>query len=62
MAHSIESRLPLMDCRLAKFGFRLPGKLGFVTPIAKWFRDHEKDGVYPILRGDRRRNRGLFDT
>ncbi len=37
------------------------GKLGFVTPVAKWFRDQAEEVIYPVLRDERCRARGLFD-
>lgn len=36
-------------------------KLGFVTPIARWFRESPEDIVNPVLRDPRCRQRGLFD-
>ena len=38
------------------------GKLGFVTPISKWFRDQAGEIVHPVLRDERCRARGLFDS
>jgi asparagine synthase (glutamine-hydrolysing) len=35
-------------------------KLGFMTPIARWFRDEPETTVYPVLRSDACRTRGIF--
>jgi asparagine synthase (glutamine-hydrolysing) len=36
-------------------------KLGFPTPIARWFRECPEQTVYPVLRSPECRARGLFD-
>ena len=36
-------------------------KIGFVTPIARWFRDEAETTVDPVLRSEACRRRGLFD-
>jgi asparagine synthase (glutamine-hydrolysing) len=36
-------------------------KLGFVVPIADWFRTRPDETVYPVLRSKTCRERGLFD-
>ncbi|MBX3415389.1 MAG: asparagine synthase (glutamine-hydrolyzing) [Pirellulales bacterium] len=35
-------------------------KLGFVTPIARWFREQPEQTVYPVLRSEAARQRGIF--
>jgi asparagine synthase (glutamine-hydrolysing) len=35
-------------------------KLGFPTPIARWFREQPENTVYPVLRSDACRRRGIF--
>lgn len=37
-----------------------PKKLGFVTPIARWFRDDPETTVYPVLWSNACRTRGIF--
>lgn len=36
-------------------------KLGFVVPIARWFRERPAETVYPVLRSAACRRRGIFD-
>jgi asparagine synthase (glutamine-hydrolysing) len=36
-------------------------KLGFTTPIARWFRDDPQKTLYPVLLSERCRKRGVFD-
>lgn len=36
-------------------------KLGFATPIARWFRDYPDQLIYPVLFSQESRNRGIFD-
>jgi asparagine synthase (glutamine-hydrolysing) len=36
-------------------------KLGFVVPIARWFRQQPEKTVFPVLRSDACRRRGLFE-
>jgi asparagine synthase (glutamine-hydrolysing) len=36
-------------------------KLGFVVPIARWFRRQPEKMVFPVLRSDACRMRGIFD-
>lgn len=36
-------------------------KIGFLTPIARWFRERPEDTVYPILDSPECRNRGIFN-
>ena len=36
-------------------------KLGFVVPIARWFREQPAATIEPVLLSERCRNRGLFD-
>lgn len=37
-------------------------KLGFATPISRWFRTAPERTIYPVLRSARARGRGLFDV
>ncbi len=37
-------------------------KLGFPTPIARWFREDPEHTIYPVLLGSECQQRGLFDT
>jgi asparagine synthase (glutamine-hydrolysing) len=39
----------------------LTPKLGFATPIAHWFRTEPESTIYPVLRSERCRGRGLFN-
>jgi asparagine synthase (glutamine-hydrolysing) len=36
-------------------------KLGFPTPIAKWFREKPEETIYPVLRSNACVSRGLFE-
>lgn len=36
-------------------------KLGFVTPFAEWFRRSPEATVYPVLKSEACRTRGIFD-
>lgn len=36
-------------------------KLGFVTPIARWFREHPDETVNRVLQSEACRSRGIFD-
>lgn len=36
-------------------------KLAFRTPVARWFRERPEETVYPVLKSERCRKRGLFD-
>lgn len=36
-------------------------KLGFVVPISRWFRERPEVTVYPVLRSEACRRRGIFD-
>ncbi|MBX9791336.1 MAG: asparagine synthase (glutamine-hydrolyzing) [Pirellulales bacterium] len=37
-------------------------KLGFVVPIARWFRQQPAETIEPVLLSERCRDRGLFDA
>jgi asparagine synthase (glutamine-hydrolysing) len=37
-------------------------KLGFFTPLSRWFRDEVEQTVYPVLLSDRCLKRGIFDA
>jgi asparagine synthase (glutamine-hydrolysing) len=37
-------------------------KLGFVVPIARWFREQPAATIEPVLLAERCRDRGLFDV
>ncbi len=36
-------------------------KIGMETPMARWFRERPEETIYPVLRDERCRERGLFD-
>ena len=36
-------------------------KRGFATPVSRWFRDRPEETVYPVLRSESCRQRGIFD-
>ena len=91
MAHSVESRAPLLDYRLVEYVFSLgpeykirdgitkyllrrsmkgilpeevrtrTDKMGFATPLERWFRTSLKEKVCDIISSDSFRKRPYFD-
>lgn len=91
MAHSVESRAPLLDYRLIEYAFSLgpeykirdgitkyllrrsmkgvlpedvrtrTDKMGFATPLERWFRTRLEGKVRDIINSDSFRKRSYFD-